>query len=130
MERGRERGRGRRAAGALCASWLAAAPVALAGPADVVSVTAKCSGETCHFSVTVEHADEGWKHYANAWQVVGPDGRVLATRVLRHPHVDEQPFTRSLGGVRVPREITRVRVRARDSVHGLGGREVEVTLER
>jgi hypothetical protein len=62
--------------------------------------------------------------------VLTPDGKVLATRVLRHPHVEEQPFTRGLAGVHVPAEVDRVRIRAIDSVHGLGGEEVTVTLER
>jgi hypothetical protein len=111
-------------------AFLALAAPARGGPADVVSAKASCSGETCAFVVTVRHADEGWKHYADAWQVLAPDGTVLATRVLRHPHVAEQPFTRGMRGVRVPAGLDRVRIRARDSVHGLGGHEVEVTLER
>jgi hypothetical protein len=48
--------------------------------------------------------------------------------VLLHPHVNEQPFTRSLGNVKVPAGIDRVIIRARDSLHGWGGREFEVTL--
>lgn len=111
-------------------AMLVLAAAARGGPADVVSAKAACAGGTCDFLVTVRHADEGWKHYADAWQVLAPDGTVLATRVLRHPHVAEQPFTRGLRGVRVPPGVDRVRIRARDSVHGLGGREVEVALER
>ena len=57
-------------------------------------------------------------------------GEILATRVLRHPHVNEQPFTRHLPGVKVPEEIRRVRVRAHDSVHDHGGAEVFVDLSR
>jgi len=60
--------------------------------------------------------------------VLDPDGAVLGTRVLRHPHVKEQPFTRRLGGVRIPASVTRVQVRARDSVHGFGGQIVELPL--
>jgi hypothetical protein len=103
---------------------------ALAGPADVVSASVACSGATCDFDVTVRHDDQGWDHYANAWQVVAPDGSVLATRVLRHPHVDEQPFTRGLRGVVIPPGIERVRLRARDSRHGFGGEEIELSLDR
>jgi hypothetical protein len=107
---------------------LLGAASASAGPADVVSASARCRENVCRFVVTVRHADEGWKHYANAWQVVAPDGRVLATRVLAHPHVEEQPFTRALDGVEVPAGIDTVRIRARDSLHGLGGEEVTVAL--
>jgi len=99
-----------------------------AGLADVVSASADCVASVCRFVVTVRHDDEGWKHYANVWEVVAPDGAVLATRVLQHPHVGEQPFTRELGGVKVPATLTSVRIRARDSVHGFGGREVVVPL--
>jgi hypothetical protein len=102
---------------------------AMAGLADVVSASADCSDSVCTFVVTVRHDDEGWDHYANAWQVVAPDGTVLATRVLRHPHVGEQPFTRAMRGVRIPPDVTTVHIRARDSVHGFGGREVEVHIE-
>ena len=99
-----------------------------AGPADVVSASAECSASICTFVVTVRHDDEGWSHYANAWEILTPEGSVLATRVLRHPHVGEQPFTRELRGVKVPAALTSVRIRARDSVHGIGGREVVVLL--
>lgn len=108
---------------------LAALPLQ-AGPADVVSARARCRGEVCDFQATVRHADTGWEHYADRFEVLTPDGEVLGTRVLRHPHVKEQPFTRALQGVRVPAGVERVRVRASDSVHGLGGAEVELELER
>lgn len=62
--------------------------------------------------------------------LAGLAGEVLATRVLHHPHVGEQPFTRSLSGVAIPAGIQRVRVRARDSVYGFGGREPALDLLR
>lgn len=80
------------------------------------------------FEATLRHADTGRDHYADRWEVLAPHGRVLGTRVLHHPHVDEQPFTRSLSGVRVPPGVHRVRIRARDSAHGLGGAEYELAL--
>lgn len=106
-----------------------ASGVSVAGEADVVSVKAvKATDGGYRFDVTLRHADTGWTHYADKWEVLGSDGTVLGTRVLLHPHVDEQPFTRSLSGVRLPEGITRVRVRAHDLVHGYGGAEVAVEL--
>jgi hypothetical protein len=103
--------------------------LSLAGEADVVGVKARSDGDgTWSFSVTVRHNDEGWDHYANQWEVLGPDGEVLGTRVLLHPHVGEQPFTRSLSGVEIPEGIRKVVVRARDSVHDDGGKTMEVEL--
>ena len=102
---------------------------AQAGEADVVEVSVTKQGEGRYtFSVALRHADEGWDHYANAWEVLSLDGKVLGTRTLYHPHVNEQPFTRSLSGVAVPDGATEVIVRAQDSVHGHGGQEVRVTL--
>lgn len=103
---------------------------ALAGQAEVVAAEAVPMGDTWRFSATVRHADEGWDHYADAWRVVAPDGSVLGVRALLHPHVTEQPFTRSLSGVAVPPGVETVRIEARDSVHGWGGAVVELRLER
>ena len=104
------------------------ASTAIAGPADVTGAEARKSGDTWTFDVTVRHADEGWDHYTNAWRVVGPDGTVYGTRELLHPHVDEQPFTRSLTGVAIPEGVPTVTIEARDSVHGWGGATLEVRL--
>ncbi|MGJ3265642.1 MAG: hypothetical protein ACFE0R_20680 [Salinarimonas sp.] len=113
-----------------CALCALASP-ALAGEADVVDITvSREAGGTWRFAVTVRHADEGWDHYADRFEIVGPDGAVLGTRVLAHPHVDEQPFTRSLSGVAIPDNVETVTVRAHDGVHGLGGETIEVTLPR
>ncbi len=106
-----------------------ASGAATAGEADVVGVQAtKEAGGTYRFDVTVAHGDEGWDHYADAWDVVGPDGTVLGTRVLAHPHENEQPFTRSLGGIEIPEGVSEVTLRAKDSVHDYGGAEMTVTL--
>ncbi|MDV2479526.1 MAG: hypothetical protein RX317_04715 [bacterium] len=104
---------------------------AWAGKADVVAVeVVRAADGSYRFNVSVLHADTGWSHYADRWEVVAPDEAVLATRVLHHPHVGQQPFTRSLGGVRIPGGITSVAVRARDSVHGYGGTEMTVEVVR
>ncbi len=79
-------------------------------------------------SVTLRHADTGWDHYADAWRVVAADGAVIGTRTLYHPHVDEQPFTRSLSGVKPPAGTTRVFVEAHDSVHGWSPDRIQVNL--
>lgn len=100
---------------------------AFAGESDVVGVEVSGQAGNYTFSVTVEHADEGWDHYADGWEVVGEDGTVYGKRVLAHPHVNEQPFTRS-GRIKIPDGVTKVIVRAHDSVHGYGGKEMVVTL--
>lgn len=104
--------------------------MALAGEADVEHAQAtRAADGTWRFEVTIRHADEGWEHYADRYEILDPAaGREQARRVLLHPHVNEQPFTRSLSGVRLPREQKEVLVRAHDKVHGYGGREVLLKL--
>ncbi|MGB5655630.1 MAG: hypothetical protein WBN35_03340, partial [Acidimicrobiia bacterium] len=55
-------------------------------------------------------------------------GEVLDTRVLAHPHVGEQPFTRSLTGVDIPEAVTTVEIAARDSVVGFCGTTATVAV--
>ena len=104
---------------------------AYAGEADVIKVDVKrTGGDTYFFKVTVRHEDEGWDHYANKWDVAAPDGTILGTRTLYHPHVDEQPFTRSLSDVKISESITEVTIRAHDSVHEYGGETMSVAIPR
>ena len=103
---------------------------AIAGEADVLEVKMDKRGpDSFWFDVTVKHADTGWDHYADAWDVVAPDGTVLGTRVLAHPHVNEQPFTRG-AIITVPEGISEVTIRAKDSEHDYGGAEITVTVPR
>ncbi len=115
----------------LLGAVLLTAVSAHAGEADVerVRVTAETAG-TFGFDVTLRHADTGWKHYADRWDVVGPDGKVLGARTLYHPHENEQPFTRSLSGVRIPPGVKSVTIRAHDKIHGLGGQTKRVELPK
>jgi hypothetical protein len=101
---------------------------AFAGKADVIDVKVTRDGNTYAFDVTVKSDDTGWDKYADKWDVVAPDGAVLGTRVLAHPHEDEQPFMRSLSGVVIPDSVNSVIIRAHDKVEGYGGTEMTVKL--
>jgi len=102
---------------------------AAAGEADVIDAKITRSGSGAYtISATLRHADTGWDHYADGWDVVAPEGTVLGTRKLLHPHVEEQPFTRSLSGVAIPDGTEFVIIRARDKVHGAGGAEFRINL--
>jgi hypothetical protein len=104
---------------------------ALAGEADVIDVKVRRSAPgTYDFDVTVKSADKGWEYYADAFEVLAPDGKLLGRRVLLHPHETEQPFTRELYGVRIPAGIDRVTVRARHKPKGYDGKTLNVTLPK
>lgn len=66
--------------------------------------------------------------YADAFRIMGADGSVFGERELLHDHAGEQPFTRELYGVKIPRGVTRVIVQARDQRFGYGGATVSVAL--
>jgi len=83
---------------------------------------------TYSFSVTLAHADKSWDHYANLWQVETVQGKVLARRVLHHPHVNEQPFTRSLSGVKIPKGVSKVIIKAGCNTDGLNSKAIEIRL--
>ncbi len=81
-------------------------------------------------SATVRSVDIAGVSYADAWEVRGHTGTVLGTRILTHPHPNEQPFTRSLSDVAIPPEVTQVIVAARDSVQGFCGDTFEIEVPR
>ena len=87
-------------------------------------------GNPWSVNVTLQHADTGWDHFADNWRVVDSEGNVLGDRVLYHPHVDEQPFTRGLSDVKVPEGITTVYIEAHDKVHGWTPNRLKVDLNK
>lgn len=102
---------------------------ALADDAVIEAVEARQSGGTWTFSVTLSHGDTGWDDYADGWRVVLADGTELGTRVLYHPHVTEQPFTRSLNGVTIPAAVDEVFIEARTNLDGWGAARKAVSLK-
>lgn len=104
---------------------------AAGGEADVVAVDVRqTSPGVFDFDVTVRSHDTGWDFYADAIEIVAPDGDVLGTRILLHPHETEQPFTRDVYGVKIPPDTTRVTVRAHHRPKGYDGETIEIVLPR
>jgi hypothetical protein len=98
--------------------------------AHVVDVTIEPGSNGFTVAATVASNDTGWEKYADAWQVLGPDGELLGERILTHPHENEQPFTRSLSGVQIPEGVTEVTVAARDLVLGFCGDVFSIEVPR
>lgn len=102
----------------LASMFLLGSSVSFADDAAITDVKITPAGDGVYqVSVTLKHADTGWDHYANRWDVLDEDGNILGSRVLAHPHVNEQPFTRSLR-VEIPASVKVVTIVAADSVHG------------
>jgi len=116
---------------ALLLSLVLAAPAAAvqADPPRIVEVKVRDSGMGWEISVTLEHPDTGWDHFAAGWEVLNEAGERLAYRKLHHPHVNEQPFTRSLHSVMVPDGTRKVYIVAHCSTGGKS-EPVKVKLTR
>jgi hypothetical protein len=107
---------------------LGAGQVMADGP-RIIGATAEKTGMGWRISVTLEHGDSGWDHYADGWEVLDKAGNRLGLRKLMHPHVDEQPFTRSLVSVMVPDGERQVVIRARCSQAGWASEDYMLTLK-
>jgi hypothetical protein len=86
---------------------------ARAEPPTVLHVATSLAGMGWRFDVTIAHPDSGWDHYADGWEIVDASGKRLGYRELFHPHIEEQPFTRSLSNIMVPDGTAEVFVRVR-----------------
>gem|GEM_PF-889771 len=100
---------------------------------EIQFVRARQTGETAegtewNFDVTLKYPDTGWEDYADGWHVETLDGRILGKRILLHPHVNEQPFTRGLSNVLVPADVSDVQVRSHALVSGYSEETVVVPL--
>ncbi len=84
-------------------------------------------GDLYTFYISVSHEDEGWEHYANRFELLNEEKQIFATRVLRHPHVNQQSFTRDIT-IMLKQPISEFIVRAHDSVHGYGS-ETQCNLQ-
>jgi hypothetical protein len=97
---------------------------------DVINASVSCNTQNiCNFTATLKHRDTSWKHYANKFDII-VNKKVIATRVLLHPHINEQPFTRGLSGVKIPKDTKKIVIRAHDLVHKYGGKEFTLILHK
>lgn len=102
---------------------------AYAGEADVIAAKVRRSApDTFSFDVTVKSNDKSGRYFADWFEVLTPDRKLLARRELLHDHADEQPFSRDLSGVKIPPGIDTVIIRAHHNVKGYDGKTLTVRL--
>lgn len=102
---------------------------ALADDPQIIDAKAALTSSGWKVSVTLTHPDTGWDHFADGWRVLDTSGNELGLRVLAHPHVTEQPFTRSLLLKDVPKNLQTLQIQARCLVDGWGSELYSVELK-
>jgi len=96
----------------------------------VIAATATRDADgTWQVSATLSSPYDSAERYADAWRVLAPDGSELGIRELTHDHAGEQPFTRSLAGVDIPKGVDVVTIEGRDQISGWGGTTVDLELQ-
>ena len=103
---------------------------AFASNVEIVKVVLTKHTGTWRADVTLNHADTGWNHYADAWRLVDVKGNEIGKRTLYHPHVSEQPFTRSLSGFQIPGDKKIIFVEAHDLKHGWSPNRVKIDMTK
>lgn len=63
--------------------------------AEVVSVTVSGAERSYTIAANVLSPDVGCSQYADWWEIISESGELIHRRILRHSHVDEQPFSRA-----------------------------------
>lgn len=96
--------------------------------ADIQKVTVSGAENSYRFSVTIASPDTGCDQYADWWEIVSESGDLIYRRVLLHSHVNEQPFTRSGGTVKIKQDQV-IWVRAHMNNSGYGGVAMKGSVE-
>lgn len=95
---------------------------------DVIDAELEPQGDAWRLDATLSSPYDTPERYADAFRALSVDGTELGVRELAHDHANEQPFTRSLAGLDIPDDVTRITVEGRDQEHGWGGGTVEVEV--
>lgn len=99
-------------------------------PDVVAAVVTEDDSGSWTFSVTISSPYDTPDRYADSWRVRNADGTVYGERLLTHHHANEQPFTRSQSGIRIPDTVSEVIIEGRDQLYGWGGTTLTLTLDR
>ncbi|MGI9551354.1 MAG: hypothetical protein ACR2MT_09150 [Aurantibacter sp.] len=91
----------------------------ISGMAEVTDVVISGDENVYNFSVTIKSPDTGCNQYADWWEVLDLEGKLIYRRILAHSHVNEQPFTRFGGPVEISKNLE-VYVRAHMNNTGYG----------
>lgn len=103
---------------------------AFASDIDIVKVVLTKQSGTWRADVTIKHNDTGWKHYVDAWRLVDEKGNEISKRTLYHPHVNEQPFTRSLNSFHIPKDKKILYVEAHDLNRGWDTKKIMIDMRK
>lgn len=74
-------------------------PPAINPPLSIVSVSAIGDANNYTFAVGIRSEETGCEQYADWWEVLDSNEKLVYRRILEHSHPEEQPFVRTGGPV-------------------------------
>lgn len=89
---------------------------------QVTSASIAQQGDGWTVRAVIRHPDTGWDHYASGWQVLAPDGQVLAFAEITHPHPGGEPIKEELTGITLPQGVDHLMIRVRCTLDGWSAR--------
>ncbi len=110
-------------------SGLSTATLAGAEAPKVASASIVPEGDGWTVRAVIRHPDSGWDHYASGWQVLAPDGTVLAFAEITHPHLDGEPIQEELTGIQLPQGVDHLMIRVRCTLDGWSARSYRLELQ-
>jgi hypothetical protein len=93
-----------------------------------VSVSDTDTEGNYNFSVTIKSDETGCDQYADWWEVVDTEGKLIYRRILTHSHPDEQPFSRSGGRINIQKN-EKIYIRAHMNNQGYSGNTFSGTID-
>ena len=98
--------------------------------ADVTEVWVAGPPEATVFGVAIVSWDKGCEQYADWWEVVSEDGKLVQRKVMAHSHVDEQAFLRQGDPIPVdPNQTLWIRAHMNNGV-GYAGQAMKGTVAK
>jgi len=96
--------------------------------ADIVEVSVSNTEGNYNFFVTIRSDETGCDQYADWWEVIDTEGKLIYRRILTHSHPDEQPFNRSGGRINIQKN-EKVYIRAHMNNKGYSGNTFSGTVD-
>ena len=93
-----------------------------------VDIQGKYGQDVYNVRIGIASPDTGCEQYANWWEIVTLEGKLVYRRILSHSHVNEQPFIRGASKVQLDKDQEYyIRVHMNNTGYSRFGHEGSIT---